>query len=179
MSSKESSFTTSSNVIIKNSRFDRETNKPKRPSVLVAVDFSHCSKLALRKAKSWAGSQGGKILALHVIDENFIKQCIRQHLGTEEEIKKRLFLYSRNKLHKFLHKEGMDEENTETIVCEGIPCIEINKKAVEKDVEMIIMGSKGNSDDMKAIFFGSTTERVLRFIKRPVLCIPPGGIYKL
>jgi nucleotide-binding universal stress UspA family protein len=32
---------------------------------------------------------------------------------------------------------------------------------------------------MKAIFFGSTTERVLRFIKRPVLCIPPACTYKL
>ena len=44
---------------------------------------------------------------------------------------------------------------------------------------MIIMGSKGDSYDMKAIFFGSTTERVLRFIKRPVLCIPSECNYNL
>jgi len=56
---------------------------------------------------------------------------------------------------------------------------EINRKAVENDVEMIIMGSKGDSDDMKAIFFGSTTEKVLRFIKQPVLCIPPECNYNL
>ncbi len=37
--------------------------------------------------------------------------------------------------------------------------MEINRKAVENDVETIIMGTKGNSGDMKAIFFGSTTER--------------------
>jgi nucleotide-binding universal stress UspA family protein len=73
----------------------------------------------------------------------------------------------------------MDEKNTQLIVCEGTPCMEINRKAVENDVEMIMMGSKGNSDDMRAIFFGSTTERVLRFIKRPVLCIPPECNYKL
>ena len=65
------------------------------------------------------------------------------------------------------------------IVCEGIPCIEINKKAIQCDVDMIIMGSKGNSDDMKAIFFGSTTERVLRFIKRPVLCVPLESDYEI
>ena len=75
--------------------------------------------------------------------------------------------------------EEMDRDNTQMIVCEGTPCMEINRKAVENDVEMIIMGSKGNSDDMKAIFFGSTTERVLRFIKRPVLCIPPESNYNL
>jgi len=37
------------------------------------------------------------------------------------------------------------------------------------------MGSRGHSDDMKAIFFGSTSERVLRFITRPVLCVPLEG----
>lgn len=152
-------------------------NKAKGPTVLVAVDFSHCSRLALRRAKSWAAINQGNILFLHVIDQDFIKQCIHQHLGTEEEIKKKIFIHSKNKLCEFLREEKMDENTVRKIVCEGTPCMEINRKAVENDVEMIIMGSKGNSDEMKAIFFGSTTERVLRFIKRPVLCIPPEAHY--
>lgn len=151
----------------------REARKAKSPVLLVAVDFSHCSRLALRRAKHWADCNNGKILVLHVIDQDFIRHCVHQHLGTEKEIKQKLFINSKNKLSAFLRSEKMDENNTQMIVCEGTPCVEINKKAVENDVEMIIMGSKGNSDDMKAIFFGSTTERVLRFIRRPVLCIPP------
>jgi nucleotide-binding universal stress UspA family protein len=153
--------------------------KSKRPAVLVAIDFSHCSSLALRTAKSWAVMNGGRILALHVIDQDFVRHCIHQNLGTEEEIKKKLFINSKNKLREFFRREKMDGIKTEMIVCEGTPCMEINRKAVENDVDMIIMGSKGSSGDMKAIFFGSTTERVLRFIKRPVLCIPPEGSYKL
>jgi len=153
--------------------------KSKIPTVLVAVDFSHCSRLALRRAKSWAAGSGGKILVLHVIDRDFVRHCIYEHLGTEEEIKKKLFINSKNKLREFLRSEEVDETNTQMIVCEGTPCMEINKKAVENDVEMIIMGSKGNSEDTRAIFFGSTTERVLRFIKRPVLCLPPQCSYKL
>ena len=153
--------------------------KSKGPTVLVAVDFSHCSRLALRQAKSWALSNNGKILVLHVIDQDFVRHCIQQHLGVEEEIKKKLFIDSKNKLRRFLRGEGMDENNTPVIICEGRPYTEINRKAVENDVEMIIMGSKGDSDDMKAIFFGSTTEKVLRFIKRPVLCIPPESDYNL
>jgi len=43
---------------------------------------------------------------------------------------------------------------------------------------MIIMGSKGKAEDMKTIFFGSTTEKVLRFITRPVLCVPPEVDYR-
>jgi nucleotide-binding universal stress UspA family protein len=148
-------------------------------TVLVAVDFSECSKAALKKAKSWSKGQAGKILALHVIDQSFIKACVHQDLGTEKQIKKKLFLHAREKLGEFLRREGMNKKDTQMIVCEGIPCIEINKKAIQCDVDMIIMGSKGNSDDMKAIFFGSTTERVLRFIKRPVLCVPPEWNYRI
>ncbi len=158
---------------------NQENRKSKSPIVLVAVDFSHCSRLALRKAKSWAAISGGKIIVIHIIDQDFIRQCIHQHMGTEEEIKKRLFLNSKKRLRVFLQREGMVAKDTQVIVCEGTACMEINKKAVEYDVEMIIMGSKGNSDDLRAIFFGSTTERVLRFIKRPVLCIPPETNYNL
>jgi nucleotide-binding universal stress UspA family protein len=147
--------------------------KSKNPTVLVAVDFSYCSRLALRRAKSWAAMNGGRILVLHVIDRDFVRHCIHQDLGTEEEVKRKLFVNSKKKLREFFHEEDMDENGIQMIICEGIPCMEINTKAVENDVEMIIMGSKGNSDDMKSIFFGSTSERVLRFIKRPVLCIPP------
>jgi nucleotide-binding universal stress UspA family protein len=151
----------------------------KRKGVLVAIDFSHCSRLALRRGKSWIDVNGGKILALHVIDKDFIKHCVQQNLGTSGDIKKKVFINSKKRLKDFILSEGIDQKDVVMIVCEGAPCIEINKKAVENDVDMIIMGSKGNSDDMKAIFFGSTTEKVLRFIKRPVLCIPPECHYNL
>ena len=149
------------------------------PTFLVAIDFSHGSRLALRKAKSLLGQELGRIVALHVIDHDFVEQCIKTNLGTESKIKKNLFLQAKARLIEFLLKEGMDEDGVETVTCEGTPCIEINKMAVKKDAEMIIMGSQGKSGDMKTIFFGSTTERVLRFITRPVLCIPPETEYKM
>jgi nucleotide-binding universal stress UspA family protein len=165
--------------VLKNKTPDSRQSHHNGPTVLVGVDFSPSSRLALRKAKSWAASQEGIVLVLHVIDQGFVKKCIQQGLGNEEEVKKKLFLNAKSKLRAFLRREGMAEDGTKMVVCEGIPCIEINNKAVENDVEMIVMGSKGNSDDMKAIFFGSTAEKVLRFIKRPVLCVPPECDYKL
>jgi len=144
-----------------------------RPTILVPVDFSLCSGTALGKARSWAAEHGGKIVVLHVIDHDFVAQCIREHLGSENEIKKTLFLNAKIRLRDFLRGEDMDGDGVETAVCEGIPCIEINKKALACDADMIVMGSRGHADEMKTIFFGSTTERVLRFIRRPVLCVPP------
>ena len=58
---------------MKDGQTTKGDGKSKRPTVLVAVDFSHCSRLALRRAKSWAAKNGGKLLVLHVIDQDFIK----------------------------------------------------------------------------------------------------------
>ena len=151
------------------------TSTPKRPTILIAVDFSPCSGAALRKARSLAAEKHRRIMALHVIDHDFVEQCIRENLGNKGEIKSKLFLNAKKRLRDFLRMEGLDGDNVEMVVREGTPCIEINKEAVERGAEMIVMGSRGHSDDMKAIFFGSTTERVLRFITRPVLCVPLEG----
>ena len=148
-------------------------------TLLVGVDFSPCSKLAMKKAKSLLRQGQGRIVALHVIDHDFVKQCIKNHLGTESQIKKDLFFQAKSRLGKFLDSEGANGYSVEAVICEGIPCVEINKKAVEIGSDMIIMGSKGKSEDMKTIFFGSTTERVLRFITRPVLCVPPEADYRI
>jgi len=118
------------------------------------------------------GRRPDRILVLHVIDQTFIERCICNRLGTENEIKKKLFIEAKKNLNDFLRAEGMAQESIEAMICAGIPFLEINKKAAEKNVDMVIMGNRGNSGDMQTIFFGSTTERVLRFMSRPVLCVP-------
>ena len=144
----------------------------KEYTVLVAVDFSQCSAQALRKAKSIMGRKPDRILILHVIDQNFIERCITDQIGTKKHIKKTLFRQARNRLKEFLRTEGMEGEPVEELICEGTPFLEINKKAIETGADMVIMGNRGTSGDMQTIFFGSTAERVLRFMKRPVLCVP-------
>lgn len=164
---------------MENKKGKENSRNPEGPVLLVAVDFSNCSVLALRKAKDLQDLRKGRIVVLHVIDHAFVEQCIRDRLGNENDIKKKLFLGAKSKLLDFLHKEGIQGNHVEMVVCEGTPCIEINRMAVRIDAEMIIMGSQGSSGDMKSIFFGSTAERTLRFITRPVLCVPPQAEYRM
>ncbi|TFG44899.1 MAG: universal stress protein [Candidatus Brocadiia bacterium] len=141
--------------------------------ILVAVDFSDCSRLALRKAKLLLGERVGRIIALHVIDHDFIADCLRWNIGDEGNLKKQLFIDSKYRLKTFLQEEASEGTNIEAAICEGIPYMEINRKALQYNAEMIVMGSCGMACDPNAIFFGGTTEKVLRFISRPVLCMPP------
>jgi len=79
-------------------RKDKEQTNRKGNTVLVAVDFSPCSVVALRRARTILGQKPGRILVLHVIDQDFIVRCIHNRLGTEEHIKKTLYLRARDKL---------------------------------------------------------------------------------
>ena len=153
-------------------RTGNETTNQMEYKVLVAIDFSPCSANALKNSTLIMGRKPDRIIVLHVIDQDFIEACIANKLGTESQIKKTLFIEAKERLKQFIEAQEMATKPTEMEVCEGIPFLEINRKAVEKDVDIIIMGTQGTSGDMKRIFFGSTTERVLRFLKRPVLCVP-------
>ena len=158
-----------------NKKMEGNDQNPKGSIFLVPIDFSYCSRLALRKARDLKGKRNIKIVVLHVIDRDFIEKCIHDRLGNKGEIKRKLFLEAKSRLRHFLRGEEMEGKDIEVVISEGTPCLEINKKAVEIDADMIVIGSRGNSGDMKTIFFGSTAERVLRFIKKPVLCVPSEG----
>lgn len=153
----------------------RSAKDPAISSVLVAIDFSSCSRRALQKAKELLGDKTARIVALHVIDVNFVQECVQRSLDEEGAIKKRLFAHAKEKMRNFLHEEGFEGENVEPVVCTGTPFLEINKFADRYDADLIVMGSCGMVGDTEAIFFGGTTEKVLRFLSRPVLCIPPNA----
>ena len=140
--------------------------------VLVAVDFSPCSAHALKSARSIMGRKPDHMFVLHVIDDDFIEKCISSGIASAPQIKKTLFIEARERLKHFIQDQHLSNGTIEAVVTKGTPFLEINKKAIEKDVNIVIMGTHGTSGNMKSIFFGSTTERVLRFIKKPVLCVP-------
>ena len=148
----------------------RSNNKEYK--VLVAVDFSPCSVHALKSSKLIMGRKPDHICVLHVIDIDFVERCISSGLGTASQIKKTLFMGAKERLKKLIQDQNLAANSIEMEVTEGTPFLEINRKAIEKDFDIVIMGTHGTSGDMKTIFFGSTTERVLRFIKKPVLCVP-------
>ena len=118
------------------------------------------------------GRKPDHICVLHVVDNDFVEKCISSGLGTASQIKKVLFIDVRERLKQFLQDLNLANDSIEIEVTDGTPFLEINKKAIEKNVDIVVLGTHGTSGDMKTIFFGSTTERVLRFIKKPVLCIP-------
>jgi nucleotide-binding universal stress UspA family protein len=171
-------YTTGEEAVLEGNSTKGDQGSQKGPTYLVAIDFSPCSVLALRRAKTLLGGKPGRIALIHVIDQDFLKTCSRSQLGSEKALMQRLSVQARSKVACLLRQEGLGEEDVDVIICKGVPFIEINRWAVQTKAEIVLMGSRGASGNMKTIFFGSTAERVLRFMKRPVLCVPPGENHK-
>ena len=116
-----------------------------------------------------------ELVLLHVIEDRLISECLKYCADDEGEFKKHVFTINREKLDILAENETLTGFPLQKIVCQGVPYREINRYAEKFDVDFVVIGSCGMVGDPEAIFFGGTTERVMRFITRPVFCIPPNG----
>ena len=65
-----------------------------------------------------------------------------------------------------------DEIEVDIVVSEGIPFLEILRKAEDFIVDAVVMGKIGTRGRVEQLLFGSTAEKVLRGSTRPVLTLP-------
>lgn len=141
--------------------------------LLLAVDFSDCCNQALKTVLEFFGPRQMELVLLHVIEDRLINECLKYCADDEGEFKKRIFTTTREKLNVMAEEEQLTAFAMQKIVCQGVPYREINRYAEKFDVDFVVIGSCGMVGDPEAIFFGGTTERVMRFITKPVFCIPP------
>jgi nucleotide-binding universal stress UspA family protein len=136
--------------------------------VLCPVDYSACSRRALRYAGALASHFGARLLVLHVADPFLAGAVAIQQLdllGNE----------GRHELQAFVERNlrpapprGFEPE---LVLGLGSPAREIVALAEARRADLIVMGSHGYTGARKA-FFGSTAQQVLRQAPVPVLAVP-------
>ena len=143
-----------------------------RPSILCPIDYSDASAGALRYAAAIAEHFVAHLLVLTVEDPLL---TAAMDLGTGVHWTRDL---SERELSKFVtHTFGKD--SAALAMCEYDVAVwkppgEILRVARERSCDLIVMSSHGLTGARK-LFFGSTTERVLRETTVPVLVTPPGN----
>jgi nucleotide-binding universal stress UspA family protein len=143
--------------------------------ILNPIDFSESSLAAMDYAKSLAQKYDSAITLLYVIDEMSRTQgWYVPHISIEEFYKEHEE-QAKKKLEHCCYEELRNIKNVDRVIVKGDPSEEIVKYANSKGVDLIIMGaySKSGMD----FIFGSTTRKVLKKSKCPVLCVkvPPEG----
>jgi nucleotide-binding universal stress UspA family protein len=136
--------------------------------VLCPVDFSDASRGALRYGSIIADHLRAELAVVTVTDPLLTEAAEMSgslaHLP--EAIQKELSAFCEKSLSGATTPASMS-----TTVLTGKPAIEILRFAKERDVTLVVMSTHGLTG-MRKLFFGSTTERVLRETTAPILLTP-------
>ena len=138
-----------------------------RPAVLCPIDFSHASRGALRFAAAIA-EYFHAALTVVTVDDPLLSGA------TETLYRDDLQASTQGALEQFVTDSfrrlpTVAELFFEVVV--GKPATEIARLAEARGADLIVMSTQGRAG-MAKMFFGSTTERVLRETRIPVLVTP-------
>lgn len=142
--------------------------------ILYATDLSENAQQAFCYAASLADLYGARIVLLHVLEETpGLDSKLIDRIGEDrwEEIKQRRMADARELLMEGRRAGlGQPEGNDEVAVIRGNPGDIIAETAETSECDIIVMGSRGHGKHDE-VMMGSTTRRVLRRTKKPVLIV--------
>ncbi len=148
----------------------KEANMEAYNNILVPTDFFEGFDKALKHAKSIAKLMNSTIYVVHVIEPSLYPTDFGFSQISLMDIENEILQNSKIQLEAIvddLKKEGI---NAECEVLFGRASDRIIDFAEEKKVDLICISTHGRSSLDKMIF-GSTTEKVLRRAKCPILSI--------
>lgn len=157
---------------------------PNIENILYATDLSDNSAYVFRYASDFAKKYHANITILHVLEQ--LPTAGRALLSTylNDEQQKKIMKANRDhakdrilkRLKLFCDMELKNDpecvDNVKSIeVSEGFPADEILLKADTFNCEVIILGTHGKGI-ISHTFLGSTSEKILRRSRKPVLIVP-------
>ncbi|MCG3116971.1 MAG: universal stress protein [Candidatus Manganitrophus sp. SA1] len=140
--------------------------------LLVATDFSACSKEALDHAIQLALRMNGRMTLLHIFESPFFYPA-ETSLGSYPEVYQWLQDFKQEelkKLHILTDEIRKKDLPVEPIFKEGVPSVEIIQTAKEVGADLIVMGTHGRKG-LSHVVMGSVAERVAREAPCPVFIV--------
>lgn len=144
--------------------------------ILVPTDMSERSEKAIRHAFDIAKQFDAEIFLLHVVQDS-IQQCTVDFCideGLFKKLQARKYGSVRSEIGKILRKYPyvpyIDPDKVTIDVRTGNPNKEILKEAEEREIDLIVIASRGSSGEMK-YFLGSILQQVLLGAQCSVLLI--------
>jgi nucleotide-binding universal stress UspA family protein len=141
-------------------------------TILVGCDFSRDSELAFQYGLSLAQEFEAELHLVHVIEppvyQNVLSIDETEESVQREEIAPRL----QRKLTEMVPLDARHWCSPVTVLLEGKADEELNRYAMLNAVDLIVLGVHGHGL-VEKLFVGSTTDRIARQAKCPVLAVKP------
>lgn len=139
-------------------------------SILCAVDFSPSSLEALQYALLLAQESGRRLTLLHVFDWDEDRLLPEQFDRETRDIRREHRQETLNRLHELVGDEARIWCSCRELTGTGRPHEEIVRTAAAVQADLVVIGAHGRRV-ADLLFFGSTTNQVVRHATCPVLTI--------
>ena len=140
-------------------------------TILVPVDFSETSDLALGYATDLAGKFDASLRLLHVVSNADVSPGTEAFWGfSEDTVQQKWVAEATAKLEALAAAEGRSDLGVEVAVEIGTPFVAVVRHAREQPVDLIVMGTHGRGA-VQHMLLGSVAEQVLRQAPCPVLTV--------
>lgn len=140
-------------------------------SLLVPTDFSQASEAAVERAMSLASGEKPVLILLHVIDPSLVEFAAGHGWGSADEVIADMRQRAQEEMVNY-EQRAQDGIEIDVIISEGVPFLEILRKAEDFAVDAIVIGKIGTRGAIEKLLFGSTAEKVLRGSRKPVIVLP-------
>jgi nucleotide-binding universal stress UspA family protein len=136
---------------------------------LVTTDFSPYSKAVVDYAFQLKRLTDCELFLLYVVElSNAIKFAVRQ--GFFRDAESRMRTWARHQLDNLVPKEFANNNSVHGLVEQGPVCDMIVESAEACDANLVILGAHGYGP-VERYFVGTTTDRVLTRLARPMLIV--------
>jgi glycine betaine transporter len=140
-------------------------------TLLVPVDFSPVSHGVFDQAVELARGDDAAIILLHVVDPSLVDLIVAMEMESREAVLRAMRERAERELATYKTR-APERIEVQSIVSEGVPFLEILRKAEDFQVDAILMGKFGTRGRIEKLLFGTTAERVIRAATRAVIVIP-------
>jgi nucleotide-binding universal stress UspA family protein len=139
--------------------------------VLVPVDFSDSSDIALRYGRALAGAFGASLHIIHVVQEPYAQPWAVEAYGFSMATLQEDWIKEANaKLEGLLTVTDKSTLKATAITILGHPVSEILRFAADERIDLVVMGTHGRGP-LGHMVMGSVAERVVRHAPCPVLTV--------
>lgn len=143
-------------------------------TVLAPIDFSPISKLVVAEAVALAQAMGARLVLFHVVAPSVVRKAEAADASVEGSYVLRAEKYVLGELLKWQQRLRDDGITAHTVHRIGAAGPLILEQAERLDADCIVMGSHGHGA-LYDLLAGSTTTRVLKSARCPVVIVPVGA----
>lgn len=147
-------------------------------NILVPTDFSECSVNALNYAGTLSKFTNSKIIFLHVYQPLIPATDVPvTPVIPDEEMEKEMHAEMTHIIHEQKKKHGWNAP-VSAVSKSGVTFYEINNLVKEKNIDLIIMGMRGQVTAIDR-FLGSNATEMIKKANCPLLLIPENASFQL